>query len=157
MCRRVKILDKMSKKGPGRRKGGIAQAARVLPVRGKTDEAKRKGIERSINADKILPEAKDAVKKAGITSRSDRLKIAAEKTLDAQLAKVAELAAKPKAAQKGKKKSLSAGEKKVLAGIMNIWSNDVGLKSAFIKASPNVREAFIAKIKADASRHTTKG
>ena len=36
----------VQKKGPGRRKGGISEAARKLPVKGKTQAAKRKNVER---------------------------------------------------------------------------------------------------------------
>ena len=66
--------------------------------------------------------------------------------LKAQVARVAELAAKSKAAPKGKKKSLSASEKKALEQLIEAWEEADELKRAFIKASPNVRKKFLAKI-----------
>ena len=60
----------MSKKGRGRRKGGISEAARKLPVQGKTHAAKRKNVERALKVDSIFPEAKDAIKKAGLYQNS---------------------------------------------------------------------------------------
>jgi hypothetical protein len=43
------------------------------------------------------------------------------------------------------KKKLSTSDKKVLASLIEAWNDAV--KRAFIKASANVREAFIAKIR----------
>ena len=54
---------KCPKKGRGRRKGGISEAARKLPVQGKTHAAKRKNVERALKVDSIFPEAKDAIKR----------------------------------------------------------------------------------------------
>lgn len=77
----------------GRPEGGIAQAARTLPVAGKTEGGRRKNIERSIKIDEISPEAKQAAESVGLAdNQSALLKIAAEPTTDAQVAKVAELA-----------------------------------------------------------------
>jgi hypothetical protein len=77
----------------GRPEGGIARAARALPVPGKTTEARRKFIERAIKINCIWPEAKVAARTARLDDRqSALLTIADEKTLEAQLAKVTELA-----------------------------------------------------------------
>jgi hypothetical protein len=48
---------------------------------------------------------------------------------------------------------MSAGDKKDLADILKKWNEAVKLKRAFIKASANVREQFIAKIKKAAAGH----
>ena len=50
----------------GRGKGGVSEAARQLPVKGKTHEAKRKNVQRAAKVDSIFPEAKEAAKKAGL-------------------------------------------------------------------------------------------
>ena len=60
----------VQKKGRGRRKGGISEAARRLPINGKTHAAKRKNVERALIVDRIFPEAKDA------TRRRDSIRIA---------------------------------------------------------------------------------
>ena len=63
----------VQKKGPGRRKGGISEAARKLPVKGKTQAAKRKNVERALKVDSIFPKAKDAIKKAGLDKNRSKL------------------------------------------------------------------------------------
>jgi ParB family chromosome partitioning protein len=140
--------------GRGRRKGGYSEAARKLPVKGKTHEAKRKNVARAVKAASIAPEAKDAANKAGLNSRSVRLKIAAEKTPEAQLAKVNELAKQKKTK---KVDSLSAEDRKALEELIKAWNKADKLKRAFIKAAPNVQEKFIANIKRDRRRDTAKG
>lgn len=77
----------------GRPEGGIAQAARTLPVPGKTEGGRRKNIERAIKIDQMSPEAKQAAESAGLAdNQCALLEIAAEPTAEAQTAKVAELA-----------------------------------------------------------------
>jgi hypothetical protein len=75
----------------GRPHGGIAQAARVLCVPGKTEEARRKSIERAITIDSIVSEAKDAAKRAGLDDVQSALLAIANEESAAQLAKVREL------------------------------------------------------------------
>ena len=140
--------------GRGRRKGGYSEAARNLPVKGKTHAAKRKNVARAVKAASITPEAKDAANKAGLNSRSAHLKIADEKTPDAQLAKVNELAKQKKTK---KLNSLSAAHKEILEDLMKRWNNDEELKQAFVQAPQEVIKQFIAKIKKDRRRDTAKG
>jgi ParB-like chromosome segregation protein Spo0J len=81
----------------GRPKGGIAKAARELPVSGKTPEARRKSVERAVKVDGISPNAKAAAKKAGLdTNQGALLEIAHERNEKAQIAKVAEIAKRKK-------------------------------------------------------------
>ncbi len=85
------------KKGPGRPEGGKAAAARQLPVPGETEGARRKHIERGLKIDGLHPDVKAAAIKAGFDKKGSKAKlqvIAAEKTKEAQLAKVRELAAR---------------------------------------------------------------
>lgn len=85
----------------GRPEGGIAQAARTLPVPGKTEGGRRKNIERSMKIAEISPEAKQAAKSAGLAdNQSALLKIAAEPIAEAQAAKVAELAGRKRSPRK---------------------------------------------------------
>ena len=77
----------------GRPPGGVALAARELPVVGRTPEARRKIIDRAIQIDQIAPEAKEAAIDARLDNNQRALlKIAKSKGLAAQLKKVAELA-----------------------------------------------------------------
>jgi hypothetical protein len=92
----------------GRPEGGVARAARELPVHGKSLGARRKFIERAIKIDGIWPEAKQAARTAGLDdNQSDLLAIAKEHSPDAQIAKVQEIAAR-KAMPRRRKKSTTA-------------------------------------------------
>jgi ParB family chromosome partitioning protein len=87
-------------KAPGRPESGKAKAARELPVKGKTEQARRKNIERKLKIASIDPAVKDAVREARLDDNPTKLlKISAETTPKAQLARVNELKAhshKPK-------------------------------------------------------------
>ena len=150
---------------PGRPKGGIAEAARRLPVTGKTQHARRKTVERSIKVASVSPEAKAAAKEAGLDDhRSAMLEIAKQKTPEAQIQKVHQIVAR-KAASRGKGQSrrtekrgtvkaneaasdqaLSADDNKKLARLIVAWNNARKLRRAFAKASAIVRERFFADI-----------
>jgi hypothetical protein len=79
----------------GRPEGGASRAARELPVPGKTFGARRKFIERAIKIDCMSPEAKHAVRAFRLDNvQSALLDIAEERSLDAQIAKVQEIAAR---------------------------------------------------------------
>jgi ParB family chromosome partitioning protein len=96
----VEIANKRSgqvvqKPHGGRPEGGIAQAARTLPVPGKTEGGRRKNIERSMKIDEISPAAKQAAESVGLgDNQSALLEIAAQPTAETQAAKVAELASR---------------------------------------------------------------
>jgi hypothetical protein len=78
----------------GRPEGGVARAARELPVPGKTPEARRKFVERAIKITSIWPEAKAEARTAGLDdTQSALLAIAQAHSLEAQLAKLQEIAA----------------------------------------------------------------
>ena len=89
------IFGQVDQKGAGRPEGGIARAARALPLPGKSEEARRKFVQRAIKIDCIWPEAKSAARKAKLDNvQSALLDIADERSPAAQLAKVAEFAAR---------------------------------------------------------------
>jgi hypothetical protein len=76
----------------GRPEGAIAKAARDLPMKGKTQEARRKAIERALKIAAIASEAKVAVRKAGLDHNKSALReIAKVETAEEQLQKVQEL------------------------------------------------------------------
>ena len=132
--------------GRGRPKGGISEAARKLPVKGKTHAAKRKNVARAVKTASIAPEAKEAAKKAGVYNRATLLKVAEEKTPDDQLAKVNKLAKQKKTKKAG---SLSAADKKILKGLMKRWNNAEELKQALVQAPQEVMKQFIVNIRRD--------
>ena len=77
----------------GRPEGGVARAARKLPVPGKTHDARRKFIERAIKIDGIWPDVKVTARAARLDDvQAALLAIANEKSLETQLAKTQELA-----------------------------------------------------------------
>jgi ParB-like chromosome segregation protein Spo0J len=147
------IGQNVQDQGRDRRKVGISEAARRLPVKGKNLEAKRKRVERALKSTKVSPEAKEEAKKAGVYNSSNLRKIAAEKP-EAQLAKVRELAA-PKTAAGDTTKTktavptepLSTKHQKILVDLVKKWNASLQLKRAYVNAPPNVREKFLSQIR----------
>jgi hypothetical protein len=78
----------------GRPHGGISQAARVLCVPGKTEEARRKSIERAMKIAGISSEAKDEAKRLGLDNNQSALFAIANVTPEEQVAKAQERAAR---------------------------------------------------------------
>jgi ParB family chromosome partitioning protein len=76
----------------GRPEGVIAKVARELALKGKTQQARRKAIERGLKIAAIGSEAKVAVRKAGLDDNKSALReIAKVETAEEQLQKVQEL------------------------------------------------------------------
>jgi ParB/RepB/Spo0J family partition protein len=76
----------------GRPEGAIAKAARDLPMKGKTQQARRKAIERGLKIAAISSEAKVAVTKAGLDdNRSALREIAKIENAEEQLQRVQEI------------------------------------------------------------------
>jgi ParB-like chromosome segregation protein Spo0J len=153
------VISGQKVRKPGRPKGGIAEAARRLPMKGKTEHARRKSVERSIKAASVSPEAEAAAKAAGLDERqSAMLEIAKAKTPDAQIAKVhaivarkagsrAKSKAKKGTAKAAPKKLLSAKDKKSLVRLHAAWNKARKVKREFAKASAVVREQFLAEVR----------
>jgi hypothetical protein len=75
---------------------GISAAAEEWPLPGKTKEARRKHVERSVKIANLPREAKAAAIKAGLQNkRSALLEIARQEGLEAQLSKLQEIAGRP--------------------------------------------------------------
>jgi ParB family chromosome partitioning protein len=95
-------VDQQSRRG--RPVGGIAEAARQLPVPGKTEEARRKALERAIKIAGTSPEARSALKAAGLDdNQSALLQVAAEPTPARQVGKVSEIVDRKRAAKRKKR------------------------------------------------------
>jgi ParB-like chromosome segregation protein Spo0J len=148
---------------PGRPEGAITKAARMLPIKGKTEKARRKTIERRLKIASMSPEAEAAAKKAGLDNNRDALReIANEDTAEAQTQKAEQITkdkVKGKSAARGigKRKtktkrlalpsSLSAEEKKRVKGLLKMWHDVHDLNRAFAKETPAVREGFFEKLR----------
>jgi ParB/RepB/Spo0J family partition protein len=93
----------------GRPEGAISKAARALPIKGKTQKARRKRIERRLKIASVSPGAEAAVREAGLDDNPSALReIANEETAEAQLDKIAAIVkrnAKKKAKRSSVKKS----------------------------------------------------
>jgi hypothetical protein len=83
----------LAKLATNRREGGVARAARELPVPGKTPEARRQFIKRALKIDGIWSDAKLAARSAGLDDNQKALlDIAGEHSQETQVAKVHEIA-----------------------------------------------------------------
>jgi ParB-like chromosome segregation protein Spo0J len=88
---RLKVSGQVGQK-PGRPTGGIAAVARALPALGRSEEARRKIISRSLKIAALSPEAKVKAKEAGFENNERALlTIAKSNNRKAQLKKVSEL------------------------------------------------------------------
>ena len=98
-------------KSAGRPEGALTRAARELCVPGSTPTARRKFMERALKIDSIRPEAQSAARTAGLDNiQSALLSIAAGRSVEAQLAKVQEIAAR-KAMPRRKSTTRSRGRR----------------------------------------------
>jgi hypothetical protein len=85
--------EKVQKNKRGRPEGGDAKAARTLSVRGRTADAKRKGIAEDRKISGIHPDAQQALVDARLDDNGKALReVADQPTREAQLAKVKALA-----------------------------------------------------------------
>jgi hypothetical protein len=101
----------------GRPEGGLTRAARELCVPGPTPAARRKYLDRAIKITEIWPEAKSAAEAVGLDDiQSALLAIAHEHSLEAQLAKVHEIAAR-KAQPRRKSSARDSGKGTASLGI----------------------------------------
>ena len=95
----------------GRPEGGIRRAASgELPIPGKTFLGRRKYIERAIKIDGIREEAKSAARAAGLdNTQCDLLAIAQKQSLEGQLAKLRDIAARRAAPRRKSSKPTPPG------------------------------------------------
>ena len=164
----------VQKPSGGRPEGGVARAARQLPIAGKSEEARRKTVERAIRIDKISAEAKTAAINAGFADNQHALlDIAKQPTPEAQVEKVREKVVRKQTARHGRNAkaamvtppastpsaSADAGEglalpafldrrdpEEVYASVKATWANSPGMVAAWADAPPVVRERFITEV-----------
>jgi ParB family chromosome partitioning protein len=150
----------VAKRKGGRPEGAIAKAARELPIKGKTQQARRKAIERGVKIGGIASDAKVAIRQAGLDDdQSVLFKVAKEDTAEDQLVKIKEIVRRktlPKGKVRVRKKgsarvasasSLSAEDKAVLARLMEMWNDARELKNGLAKASSAVQGRFVEEIR----------
>jgi ParB-like chromosome segregation protein Spo0J len=124
----------------GRPEGGVAQAARELPMSGKSEEARRKSVARDIRIAEISPEAKDAIKKAGIDNNlTALLAVGKEKNRKAQLAKVEELAERKRKSARRALAPSSERERELKRRVVQMRN----LVRACKNADPALRRLFV--------------
>jgi hypothetical protein len=98
----------------GRPQGGLALAARLLPVIGRTVEARRKIIARATKISSITPEAKQAAKENGFADNQKvLLKIAKAKGHKTQLRKLAKIIEGKKESKNGERAKRSTKKSKM--------------------------------------------
>jgi ParB-like chromosome segregation protein Spo0J len=144
-----RISGKKVQKKRGRPESGDAKAARMLPISGKTADAKRKRIaaDRKIRA--LDPVVKEAIIEAGLDDDAGKLKeIVGQKTTKAQLATVAQLkasSAKKKPSTAGK---ASTGHELPSDVLEREWKDPKNkkLRRAWKHASPEDRRIFVTTI-----------
>jgi ParB/RepB/Spo0J family partition protein len=147
----------------GRPEGAITKAARTLPIKGKTEGARRKRIERLLTIASMLPESQAAAEKAGL-DKDTLYEIAKEETAEGQLAKIQETINR-KAARKGKSAAHGSGKKKTrtkrlalpsslttaqekrVENLLEMWREARDLRRAFAKQTPAVHEEFFEKLR----------
>lgn len=130
----------------GRPSGGIALAARELPLAGRSAEARRKTIMRAVKINQITPEAKRAAMEARLENNQRALlKIAKADGHKAQLRKIAELAGFPKKLNA----PLSHGAKRAAAG------GDISKKIQSPPVQPDATESTTNADDAKQSQRTT--
>jgi hypothetical protein len=109
---KASILDQIVEKTKaGRPEGGITRAASgELPIPGKTLLGRRKYIERAIKIDGVWEEAKAAARAAGLSNiQCFLLEVAHEHSLEAQLTKIKEIAARRSVPRRKSNKSDQSG------------------------------------------------
>jgi ParB/RepB/Spo0J family partition protein len=144
------------KSRPGRPKGVIAKAAGTLPVKAKTEPAAQKAVRRAIDIAEISPKAKEMAKKNGLDQKyTALLKIAAQKTAEAQLKKLRELVSGGSGQSLERASALSASDKKLYKRLINAWKKHLG--TFFAKASAKVRKKFLAEIRRASSSDVGQG
>jgi ParB family chromosome partitioning protein len=96
--------------GVGRPAGGVSEAARSLPVLGKTEEAWRKVVGRALQISGMTDEAKSAAREAGLADNQSALLAASvQPTTEGQLKKIQEIADRKKVGRRRPRRRRSPG------------------------------------------------
>jgi hypothetical protein len=138
--------EKVQKRKRGRPEGGDAKAARTIPVRGKTPDAKRKHIAEDRKISGIHEDVQQALAEAGLDDDGKALRaVADEPTREAQLAKVKDLAkGSGKTGDDDADQADDADEAEpLLAVLKRAWGKAKTLRAVWQKASMEDRRYFI--------------
>jgi hypothetical protein len=139
--------EKVQKKNRGRPEGGDAKAARTLPVRGKTADARRKNIAEDRKISGIHPDAQEAMVEAGLDDDGEALRqVADEPTREAQLARVKALAkgsGKTGAHTSDDDADEPNDAEPPLVVLKRAWKKAKDFRAAWQMASSDDRRAFI--------------
>jgi ParB-like chromosome segregation protein Spo0J len=150
----------LSKSKRGRPEGALTKVARDLPIKGNTQQARRKRLERGLKIAALSSEGRSAATEVGLDKNRDALyEIAKEDTPEAQINKAREISrgkSKAKFSARGlgktrRKKSKTFGSKaalpwkhrRVLDKLIAAWNDADELKAMFAEAAPGVRARFI--------------
>jgi hypothetical protein len=149
--KRISGQSSQEKTGPGRPHGGKSAAARELPVKGGTADAKRKNVERALKINAMDPAAKKAAAKAGFNkkgSKSKLLEIADEPTPEAQMAKVGKLKAGSRKKKPSTSGKASSGVELPIDVLEREWKDPKNkkLRLAWKQASPQDRRLFVTTV-----------
>jgi ParB/RepB/Spo0J family partition protein len=139
----------------GRPRAGLAQAARLFPAEGRSEQARRKAIERAFKIASISPEAKKAARKAKLQNNQSALLAVAKagRSANDQLNKVRQCAAaKSKAAGTRKKKELDTSRSTKSRNLDTSFTDlekawDAELKRMWAYAPASVRLRFVTKLR----------
>jgi hypothetical protein len=127
----------------GRPRGSIAEAARKVPMPGKTDEARRKAVGRDRKIAGISNEGKEAARAARLDDNATALlAIAKEPSPEAQAKKAKELG------KRGRRsiKPLTESELPQLKALKRAFRRATKFKEAWENASDAVRKIFVKKV-----------
>ncbi len=135
----------------GRPEGGVSKLARELPISGKTVEARRKTMERSIAIDGICPKAKGATKTAELDNNQEALlEIAKQDTPHAQVKKVRELRTTRNTRRAAVKKRLAetmpVAERTTYEELLAAWDSSPNFRKAWHRTPTELRERFINEV-----------
>jgi ParB-like chromosome segregation protein Spo0J len=136
--------EKVQKNKRGRPEGGDAKAARSLPVRGKTPDAKRKNIGEDRKITDIHEDAQQALVDAGLDDDGKALRaVADEPTREAQVAKVKDLAKGSRNTDPGSPGEHADDAEPPLVVLKREWKKAKKWRAAWETAQPDDRRAFI--------------
>lgn len=120
----------------GRPEGGVAQAARELPISGGTDEAKRKNVERAVKIAALAPEAKEAARQTGLDNNQSALLAAAKAEPAAQVSVLREIAERGAVKPAPSPLNDLETEEQWMGAIMRVWN----------RGAPQWRERFLETV-----------
>jgi ParB-like chromosome segregation protein Spo0J len=135
----------------GRSPGGVAQAARVLPLKAKTEEGRRKKIERATKISEIWLNIKDLVREKGLDNdQAALLKIAEADDIDDQRKLVRQLSDRRTTRRAARKERMTETmpevEQQEYEVLLAAWDGSPKFRTAWRKATKEHKERFINEV-----------